>query len=170
MNVPNFMEFMRLLQGGNPPLQNNMIANPFMSPNYHMNNNNNVIMNMNLLNMMIQMMGLNGANIDNLMQIFNPPTPVQPNIRNIQMNKGNVLNLIFMQRHKGIRITLQANFKEYISSIVNKYINKSGDANINIYIVNGRRLDESKTVAQSGLVDNSHVDVISVDDVEGAAI
>ena len=168
MNAPNFMEFMQLLQGGNPPMQNNMFGNPFMSPNYIMNNNNNANMNMNLLNMMIQMMGLNGANIDNLMQIFNPPMPVQPNFNDMQMNKGNILNLIFMQRQKGIRITIQTNYKESISSLVNKYINKSGDANINIYIVNGRRLDESKTVAQSGLVDNSHVDVISVDDVEGA--
>ena len=114
-------------------------------------------------------MGLNGANTNNLMQIFNQPNPVQQDFSNTQMNNGNVLNLIFMQRQKGIRITLQVNYKESIASIVNKYINKSGDSNINIYIVNGRRLDESKTVAQSGLVDNSHVDVISVDDVEGAA-
>ena len=168
MNAPTFMEFLQLLQGGNPPMQNNIISNPFMNPNYNMNNANNANMNINLLNMMLQMMGLNGANTNNLMQIFNQPNPVQQDFSNTQMNNRNVLNLIFMQRQKGIRITLQVNYKESIASIVNKYINKSGDSNINIYIVNGRRLDESKTVAQSGLVDNSHVDVISVDDVEGA--
>ena len=71
---------------------------------------------------------------------------------------------------KHIRIVIQADYKESIGSVVNKYITKSGDANINLYIVNGRRLDESMTVGQAGLIDNSFIDVVSIDDVEGAKI
>ena len=163
MNNPNFMEFLNLMGGANPIFTNNMPINmppnPFLNPDYNAN--------MNLVNMMIKMMGINGANPNNLLNIFFQPKP-QPPIPMPQFNNVSRINLIFMNRNQNIRITIHAKYNESIASVVNKYINKSGDANINLYIVNGRRLDESSTVAKSGLINNSYVDVISVDDVEGA--
>ena len=153
--MADFTQFFQMLLLANPQMAN--MGNPFM-------------MSMNpamMTQMMIQMMGINGANINNLMAIFNPPPPPpQPTI--LRGNSHKYINLIFIQKNKNIRITVQAKYKESIGSVVNKYINKSGDNYINLYIVNGRRLDESKTVGESGLIDNSVIDVVSVVDVEGA--
>ena len=153
--MADFTQFFQMLLLANPQMAN--MGNPFM-------------MSMNpamMTQMMIQMMGINGANINNLMAIFNPPPPPpQPTI--LRGNSHKYINLIFIQKNKNIRITVQAKYKESIGSVVNKYINKSGDNYINLYIVNGRRLDESKTVGESGLIDNSVIDVVSVVDIEGA--
>ena len=153
--MADFNQFFQMLLLANPQMVN--MGNPFM-------------MSMNpdmMTQMMIQMMGLNGANINNLMAIFNPPPPPpQPTI--LTRNSHKYINLIFIQKNKNIRITVQAKYKESIGSVVNKYINKSGDNYINLYIINGRRLDESKTVWESGLIDNSVIDVVSVVDIEGA--
>ena len=157
MSNLNFMQFMQMLQAANPQMGVN-------NPNFFFNNNPNMVMNNMMINMMLQMMGLNGANPNNLISIFNQPQQPQP-----QTFQG-YINLIFMQKMKHIRVIIQADYKESIGSVVNKYITKSGDANINLYIVNGRRLDESMTVGQAGLIDNSLIDVVSTDDVEGAKI
>ena len=153
--MADFTQFFQMLLLANPQMAN--MGNPFM-------------MSMNpamMTQMMIQMMGINGANINNLMAIFNPPPPPpQPTI--LRGNSHKYINLIFIQKNKNIRITIQTKYKESIGSVVNKYINKSGDNYINLYIVNGRRLDESKTVGESGLIDNSVIDVVSVVDIEGA--
>ena len=150
--MADFNQFFQMLLLANPQMVN--MGNPFM-------------MSMNpdmMTQMMIQMMGLNGANINNLMAIFiPPPPPPQPTI-----HSHKYINLIFIQKNKNIRITVQAKYKESIGSVVNKYINKSGDNYVNLYIVNGRRLDESKTVGESGLIDYSIIDVVSVVDIVGA--
>ena len=115
-----------------------LLANPQMAMNLQMGNMGNpFMMNPNLMmQMMMRMMGINGANPNNLWAMLSPqppsPQPTQ------QPGKSH------------------------------KYINKSGDSYVNLYIVNGRRLDESKTAGQSGLIDNSVIDVVSVVDIEGA--
>ena len=147
----SFMQFLQMLLSANEMAMNNQ--------NFIMNNNNN----MNI-EMMIRMMGINGANPTNLLNMFNQQ---QVNTFNQNQYHG-YINLIFMHKLKHIRIIVQAEYGESIASVVNKYITKSGDSNVNIYIVNGRRLDETKTVMQSGLKDNYFVDVVSVQDVEGA--
>ena len=145
-----------------------LLANPQMAMNFQAGNMGNpFMMNPNMMmQMMMQMMGINGANLNNLLAIFFPPPPQPPSPKPTQNNK--YINLIFIQKNKNIRITIQSKYKESIASVVNKYINKSGDSFVNLYIVNGRRLDESKTVGQSGLIDNSVIDVVSVVDIEGA--
>ena len=160
MNAPNFMQFCQMFLAANPQLLNNFQGG-MGNPNFGMNNPN-------LINMMFQMMGMNGANPNNFINIFNPggqqPQPKPPtHVTNVKY-----LNLIFIKRDKNIRITIHAEYKESIASVVNKYITKSGDNNINIYIVNGRRLDESLTVSQSALIDYSIINVIAVDELEGA--
>ena len=146
-----------------------LLANPQMAMNLQMvNMGNPFMMNPNLMmQTMMRMMGINGANPNNLWAMFSPQPPSpQPTKQPGKSHK--YINLIFIQKNKNIRITVQAKYNESIASIVNKYINKSGDSYVNLYIVNGRRLDESKTAAQSGLIDNSVVDVVSVVDIEGA--
>ena len=147
----SFMQFLKMLLSANEMAMNNQ--------NFIINNNNN----MNI-EMMIRMMGINGANPINLLNMFNQQ---QVNTFNQNQYHG-YINLIFMHKLKHIRIIVQAEYGESIASVVNKYITKSCDSNVNIYIVNGRRLDETKTVMQSGLKDNYLVDVVSVQDVEGA--
>ena len=148
--------------------QMHLLANPQMAMNFQNTNMGNpFMMNPNMMiQMMMQMMGINGANPINLMGMFNPPPSPNPTLH--RGNSHKYINLIFIQKNKNIRITIQSKYKESIGSVVNKYINKSGDSFVNLYIVNGRRLDESKTVGESGLIDNSVIDVVSVVDVEGA--
>ena len=146
-----------------------LLANPQMAMNFQAGNMGNpFMMNPNMMmQMMMQMMGINGANPNNLWAMFSPQPPSPPPTP-IPSKSHKYINLIFIQKNKNIRITIQSKYNESIGSVVNKYINKSGDSYVNLYIVNGRTLDETKTVGELGLIDNSVIDVVSVVDIESA--
>ena len=98
---------------------------------------------------------LNLGNINNV--INNPPTDVN----------NNEINLFFFNKLNS-RVNIKATYDEYIGSIITRYINKTHDYNINIYIVNGQKLDESKTVLQNGLMNGSHILVEPTQNILGA--
>ena len=55
-----------------------------------------------------------------------------------------------------------------MSSVINKYINKSNDLNNNYYLFNGKRIVQSLTVSELGLADNSEIYVANAGNVLGA--
>ena len=159
MNDPNFQQFLQMLIQANPHLAMNPgMINPGMG---------GFNINIQQIQNMLNMMGLFGANPDNYINIFNPQrinTPYNPSPH----NSPQYINIIFIQRNQKIRITIQASLNESVASVVNKYINKSGDYKINMYILNGHKLDERLKVIDAGLRDNCYVDVIEIDELEGA--
>ena len=84
-----------------------------------------------------------------------------------QVDNGYEINLFFHTKTNS-RINIPAKYDEYLGSIITRYINKTHDNNINIYIVNGQKLNEGKTVAQNGLMNGSHILVEPIQNILGA--
>ena len=57
---------------------------------------------------------------------------------------------------------------EYLSSVITRYIDKSNNYDINYYLFNGKRLDETKTVCNQGLKDGSEIYVVRIQNILGA--
>ena len=138
------------------------------NPQYMMNNQG--LMGMNMLgmnnpNMMgMNMMALNNPNMIGMNNIFFQQNQQfqQPND-----NFGSV-NLVFKNRVNDYSFTIQANINDSVGSVINKYINKSGDNHVNLYIYNGKKLNEALTLAESGIVNNCPIEVVELDELEGA--
>ena len=84
------------------------------------------------------------------------------NFRNNYINQYTNLgfiNLIFISDKNQIGINILINKNDTISSAINKYINESRGRYPNLYYYNGITLDESSTISQSGLVNNSIIKV-----------
>ena len=90
------------------------------------------------------------------------------------MNNGpkipNQINLTFSDTIGSRRVVIQTEPNEYMSSVINKYINKSADYNINLYLFNGKRISQSLTVAEQGLTDGVEIHVSNVGEVRGAIL
>ena len=128
-----------------------------------MNNNMNMFINN------LKSMGFNDQIINNFINYYNQQN--QQNFQNQQNNNNSGFkNIIFKDKKTNATINIPVSDDESIGSILNKYITKSGNNHVNIYIVNGKRLDERKTVRESDIIDNTVVEVVSVDDLEGAKI
>ena len=136
----------------NQMLQN--MNNPQFMPNNNMNNFNN---NQNMM-----------------MQGCAPNLQFQQQNNFNNMNNGpkipNQINLTFCDTIGSRRVVIQTEPNEYMSSVINKYINKSADYNINIYIFNGKRISQSLTVAEQGLTDGVEIHVSNVGEVKGAIL
>ena len=150
----------------NQMMYNNMINNQnnnFNIPNNYFNNPNlqpnNINYNFALNQMMMNMFQMNPMMWQQLMNMLKNQNP--------NNNNNNYINLIFKVNNE-YEITIPTNNNEYLSSVVNKYINKSNDTNINYYLFNGQRLNESLTVGQQGLMDGSHIYVVRVQNILGA--
>ena len=109
-------------------------------------------MNPGMIGMNPGMMGMNPGMVDN-----NPPT-----------NNSQFINLIFKHKTSQIRVTIQADYKETLGSVLNKYIAKSGDNHLNLYINNSKKINESLTVGEAGLINYAIIDVVAIDELEGA--
>lgn len=172
---PNFALFLVMLKNANPGINfsnsgasmpNNGWVNGGAFPN---NNgtmaNNNVVNgpNNNQLQNMLKSMGIFGANPFNFAKLFNPrPNPPKP------QNSIVYFNVIFKNRSKSYKITIHTNNKETVTSMINNYMLKSNDYNPNLYLFNGLKINESASISQTGLMDNSVIEVVSYNDVEGA--
>ena len=136
------------------------------NPQFMMNNPN--MMGMNNPNMMgmnnPNMMGFNNPGMMGMNNMFYPQNQQfqQPN------DNPGAVNLVFQNRINPNKIIIQANINESVSSVINKYISKSGDYHINLYIYNGKKLNESLTLAESGIVNNCNINVVELDELEGA--
>ena len=134
-----------------------------------MNNQNTHMMNdmykfmQNYMNFMNYMNNNKKNNITN-----NPDYINNPDYNNNPQNdNSNEINLFFYTKVNS-RINIPAKYDEYLGSIITRYINKTHDNNINIYIVNGQKLHEGKTVAENGLINNSHILVEPIQNILGA--
>ena len=129
-----------------------------------MNNQNTHMMNdmYNLMqNFMIFMNNMN--NINN-----NQPQPqTQPQPQPQSPDDNNEINLFFWTKSNS-RINIKARYDEYLGSIITRYINKTHDNNINIFIVNGHKLNETKTVEQNGLMNGAMILVEPIQNILGA--
>ena len=154
-------------------------------------NNNNYDMNQMFLNMMandpsfmnwcFQMMNnpMMMNSFQNNMNSFNPGN-MNPqmmmnmmkqqwnNMPNNQMNNNiqNPINIIFSKDMTTYNII--TNFNETLGAVISKYINVTNDNNINMYIVNGKKLNESLTVGEAGLMQGTVVNVVPTQDILGA--
>ena len=91
------------------------------------------------------------------------------NVNNMQ---GNVykININFMTAD-GKKVIIQTEPNEKMSSVINKYINKSGDLNAgNYYIFNNKKIVQQLSVAELGINDGAEVIVANTGNVIGAAL
>ena len=170
---------------------NNMNSNVNM--NQAMNNMNQFTgWNFNNMAQFVQMVNSNPmylmmykqmlANMQNsqLMQMQNPGTMFQGgamgnnkfanmNVNNMQGN-GYKININFLTAD-GKKVIIQTEPNEKMSSVINKYINKSGDLNAgNYYIFNNKKVAQQLSVAELGITDGSEILVANTGNVIGAAL
>ena len=158
-----FNEFLNFINSQNNNMNNmnmnNMGTNQMMM-NFNNFMNNNMNNNMNNMNMNQIMMNFNNFMNNNNMN------------NNIGMNNQNqqkpVINLCFHKENRTYNIL--ADYSESIGSVITKYINQTNDTNINMYIVNGKKLNESLTVGESGLLNGVTINVVPVDNILGALL
>ena len=165
-------------------LQNNMQnMNPqmmCMNPQMMCMNPQMMCMNPQMMCMNPQMMCMNPQTVMNPQMMCMNPQMMGMNpqmMNNYQQNQQSVINhdpryknLFFRHKITQKTVIIQAVDEESLGSVIGKYFSKSGDININIYINNGKKLNESLTVAEAGLIDNSNIEVVSTNDLEGAFI
>ena len=60
------------------------------------------------------------------------------------------------------------NYNESLGSVISKYMDLTHDYSVNMYIHNGKKLNESLTVGEAGLLDGVIIFVVRVTDVNGA--
>ena len=137
---------------------NNMNMNQFMMNNINNFNNMNYPMMNNNYNNMMNNMNMNQY-MYNMMQM-----------NNNMNNNNNIINVFFMVPQNGInaKYLFQVKRDEPLCSVVNQYINKTKDYNINMYLFNGRKLDESKKVSEVFLCDGAIINVVRTSDILGA--
>ena len=159
---------------------NNM--NQFTGWNFNMNQMPQFVQMVNSNQMYLMMYNQMLANMQNsqLMQMQNPGTMFQGgamgnnqfanmNVNNMQ---GNVykININFMTAD-GKKVIIQTEPNEKMSSVINKYINKSGDLNAgNYYIFNNKKIVQQLSVAELGMNDGAEVIVANTGNVIGAAL
>ena len=159
---PNMMNNFNNMQM-NPMMMNNMQMNPMMMNNMQMNpmmmnNMNNMGMNP------MMMMGMNPMMFPQMWAANMPgggssTSSVDPN----------GWNLIFEKKNGSQTITVQISPDKKVSEAVNHYKIKSGIMDEEIkFIFNGKQLNQSLSISESGLINGSKITVISTKDVEGA--
>ena len=162
--------------------------------NNNMNNMNNMNMNPQMMNMMMQMMSNMGGNMNtmnmgnmdqaNMMNMMNMMQMMNNNnmANNMQMNNNIVnsmpvnnmgasqggWNLFFTKKDSGQKLLIQVKPDESVSEAISRYKIKAVDDKESKFIFNGKQLDTSLKISQSGLQNNSEILVLSTSDVIGA--
>ena len=148
--MPNFYQMMN-------NQNNNANMNLFMMNNPNNRNNvNNINMNQ-LMNLYMQMMNNNMSNNSN-------------NNMNID-NDNYLINIVFIiSQDNGLErtINLLAKPSQSFGSVITKLIEKTNDYNPHIYFFNSKRLDESKTVEEQGLINGATIFVVNPEIIIGA--
>ena len=115
---------------------------------------------------------LNGMNYFNPFLNMNPFGQfAQFNILNQNMDMPNIqggnskpksepITLFFKKKNKQKIFTIETSSDEKMASVVNKYIEKSGDNNVNRYFYNGRIISQVFTIKESGLKNNDLIEVV----------
>ena len=161
----------------------NAQQNQFYQPINMNNMNSNVNMNQ-AMNNMNQFTGWNFNNMAQFVQMVNS-NPMflmmyyqmlanmgnnpfaNMNVNNTQGN-GYRININFLTAD-GKKVIIQTEPNEKMSSVINKYINKSGDLNAgNYYIFNNKKIVQQLSVAELGINDGAEVIVANTGNVIGA--
>ena len=152
-----YMQFMQMMNNAN----NNMM---WMNNTMNMNNMNNPNMNMQFMQMMNNM-NQNQSNNNMNNQQFQQNQNYQNNIQNNQGIKG-AINLQFTTDISSYNIV--TNYNESLGTVIGKYISMTNDINVNMYIFNGKKINESLTVGEAGLYDGSLIHVVPTKNIIGA--
>ena len=80
------------------------------------------------------------------------------------------MNLFFVvaNEHSNYKISLPCKPSEYLSSVITRFIDKTNNYDINYYLFNGHRLDETKTLYAQGLYNGSNIFVVNTKNILGA--
>ena len=153
-----------------PINMNNMNSNVYM--NQAMNNMNQFTgWNFNNMAQFVQMVNSNPVYLmmyNQILAIMQMQFP-NMNVNNTQGN-GYRININFMTAD-GKKVIIQTEPNEKMSSVINKYINKSGDLNAgNYYIFNNKKIVQQLSVAELGINDGAEVIVANTGNVIGAAL
>jgi len=144
--------------------QPNMINNPNIM---NSNINNGFIPNQGMMNPVMGQPGNILNNINNFGFNENPNT-FNFNQNNNNNHNDNCINLIFENINYGTKHIINANINETMASVVNRYLNKSNYNEPFMYVVNGKKINEILTVAETGLLNYHKINAIPIQNLEGA--
>lgn len=110
-----------------------------------------------------------------------PNMQFQQNNMNMQFQQNNANNMQSQQNYDPYKVNLTfrdtigtkralviAEPNEHMTSVINKYINKSGDlSSTNLYLFNGKRIVQSLTVSELGITDGSEIYVTDIGGLKG---
>jgi hypothetical protein len=188
MNNQNMMNMNNNMMDMNNPIMMNMFAQWMNTQAMTgMGMNNPMIMNMFFQWLMTQNININGMNMNNNnpfmmnnMQNMNNMNNMNNNFQNqnnfnmnnqqfqpYQNNNIEGINIIFCKDMSNYNII--ANYSETLGSLIGKYINMTKDTNVNMYFFNGKKLNESLTVGEAGLMEGSMVSVVGTKNILGAS-
>ena len=142
---------------------NYMQNNPMMMPsNFNQNlygmSNFNPMWNMNPFWQMAQF-NLLRQNID------------IPNIQGGNSKpKSEPITLLFKKRNNQNIFTIEISSDEKMASVVSRYIEISGDNNVNRFFYHGKRIPEILTIKESGLKNNDLIEVVRLKQSELEAL
>ena len=89
--------------------------------------------------------------------------------KNNQNNNETLWNLVFEKKNGEQAVNLNISPDETVQAAINQYKIKTNQTKEDIkFIFNGKQLDYSLTISQSGLNNGSKITVIGTRDVEGA--
>ena len=134
--------------------------------NMMMNNMNNMNMNMNDMSQAV-MQNMQANQMQNIPQINNQSSFNSQNI-NVYFRAGGEQNQQPQPGDQAGRIQIQATLDEKVSSIIDKYRNKTGDKEEKRFVFNAKSLNQTLTAAEAGLLDNSTIFVLRTKDIKGA--
>ena len=170
-NMNQFNQFMQMVNS-NPTFL--MLFNQMMNQQCFPNNN---------MMMCNQFIPNNNPNMVNSSFINggSPNMQFQQNNMNMQFQQNNANNMQFQQNKDPYKINLTfrdttdtkraliiAEPNEHMTSVINKYINKTGDLNeSNLYLFNGKRIVQSLTVSELGIIDGSEIYVNDIGGLKG---
>ena len=160
---PGMMGMNQGMMGMNPGMMG-------MNPAMFMQNNN---IDVNYIKNTLLTMGYNEVIINtfiNALLTNFQQNQQQQNQQQQNTNNSGLKTLVFKHKTNQNSYTIFVNDNETLGSVISKYINKSGDNHINLYISNGKKLNESLTVAEAGLMNYCTIDVVAIDELEGAFI
>ena len=180
MNNMNQMQ-MNMMMNMNPNAMNNMNQMNIMNNMQ----GNNMMNNMNQMNMMnnMQMNNMNMMNGMNMKNQFNPAMPMQ-GMQNMQgfvnnqqnnffpnnMQQENYLNLIFIiNDKKQTKIIIPCSYTDKMGDIFDKLWSKYGEKDSTAkFVHNAKNISPSLTVSESGLTNNTVIQVMLLRYIEGA--
>jgi len=125
---------------------------------YYINNFSTVIINNNNNN--------NNNNVNN--NVNNNMNTNGNNTSDID-NNNDYINIIFILQYDGpkSRIILSVKGNESFGSVLTKLIEKTHNYDPHLYIFNGKKLNESKTIRELGILNNSIVYVVNPKKIDG---